>query len=650
MNKKLKKAVRDQFRFPEARRKTEFLMQAEVISANKQQRKGRSPVIFGFSAAAAAAALTLGILASPDRPQLSENDFRDGPATVTTTTAEVSQTVTTADRNGISGNASGGGTASAHSNTAKTTTTARAASPAQEAASQRTTVSRSEQSSASSTGTGSHGFTDEETTYYMQKLGAYASSFVTSGTIPMSETAQYTVPASRMYSGEDSIFEDMEANMAALDINGDGVFNIRDCYDVFCYSSYFQVSGAVTDNCRYYGVSRTGDAEDTTPSWLSYRELLRYIIIKEGAGAELFSPEMYPERGSYLVYGSSTDSFLNVVFEESSRLMAGYPLVSAAYRSGRLDFDVNGDGSFDIYDYIDFFVCSSDLNRTDGRVWERPASTTERCTALRQQAQELTRDGWIDNYFVWCLLEYTPFTAEYADAAFYSSIIPSQYADSYSPERYFEEYCAAAGIKEYLFSFDTERFNRCFEDYCKDVAAGRRSAPDINLDGVIDRRDYEDSDTYFGDILNGRDASHSRLPDMVWSNIASNCDFSGNGTSGDVYDIMITQMYVLVNSPQGFGSDSSYNYGSSMGMLADIIHSGDVNGDGEIDMADAVLIIQYLADPIKYPLTDEALFNADVHGSCNGVDLSDAAAIQRSLLELMEEEHHGSPLHIQVKK
>lgn len=639
MNKKLKKAVRDSFRFPEAKCKTEFLMQAEVISADKQQRNGKLPVIFGFSAAAAAAALTLGVWANLDRPQLSENDFRDGPATVATTTAETSQTVTTADGNGDAVNAAGGTTAAAHTLTAKKTTATRAASAAQGAATQRTTVSRSEQSSGgSSTGTGSHSFTDEETTYYMQKLGAYASAFVTSGTIPMSETAQYTVPATRMYSGEDSIFEDMEANMAALDINGDGVFNIRDCYDVFCYSSYFEVSGTVTENCRYYGVSRTGDEEDNTPPWLSYRELLRYLIIKEGAKTELFSPELYPERGSYLVYGSSSESFLDVVFDESSRLMAGYPLVSAAYRNGRLDFDVNADGVFDIYDYIDFYVCSSNLGRTDGNVWERPASTAERCNTLRQQAQELTRDGWIENYFVWCLLEYTPFTAEYAEAGFYSSIIPSQYAGSYSPERHFEEYCEATGIKEYLFTFDKKKFNACFEDYCKDVAAGRRSAPDINLDGVIDRRDYEDSDTYFGDILNGRDSSQSRLPQKVWNNITTSCDFNGNGTSGDVYDIMITQMYVLVNAPESFASDSSYNYGSSMGMLADIIHSGDVNGDGEVDMADAVLIMQYLADPVKYPLTDQALFNADVHGGCNGIDLNDAAAIQRRLLELMEED------------
>ena len=62
--------------------------------------------------------------------------------------------------------------------------------------------------------------------------------------------------------------------------------------------------------------------------------------------------------------------------------------------------------------------------------------------------------------------------------------------------------------------------------------------------------------------------------------------------------------------------------------------TGDVNGDGEVDMADAVLIMQFLANPDKYQLTDSAKFNADVDGGCNGINSNDASAIQRLLLNL----------------
>ena len=154
---------------------------------------------------------------------------------------------------------------------------------------------------------------------------------------------------------------------------------------------------------------------------------------------------------------------------------------------------------------------------------------------------------------------------------------------------------------------------------------------------MIDRKDYEASDIYFGDILNGRNSSQSDLPSRVWNNITSNCDFNNNGTSGDVYDIMITQMYVLIKTGESnSNSGGSYNYDSNMGALWDMntSRSGDVNGDGEVDMADAVLIMQYLANPDKYQLTDSAMYNADVEGDCDGLNLNDASTIQRRLLDL----------------
>ena len=85
MNKRMKKAVQESFRFPETKHKNEFLMQAEVISAQEMQRKKRYPVVFRLSAAAAACGMAVGLWAHLDnRSKLSENDFRDEPAIVTT--------------------------------------------------------------------------------------------------------------------------------------------------------------------------------------------------------------------------------------------------------------------------------------------------------------------------------------------------------------------------------------------------------------------------------------------------------------------------------------------------------------------------------------------------------------------------------------
>ena len=59
---------------------------------------------------------------------------------------------------------------------------------------------------------------------------------------------------------------------------------------------------------------------------------------------------------------------------------------------------------------------------------------------------------------------------------------------------------------------------------------------------------------------------------------------------------------------------------------------GDANCDGNVDMADAVLIMQSIANPSKYKLTGQGRKNADTDG--DGITNSDALAIQKKLLIL----------------
>ena len=69
---------------------------------------------------------------------------------------------------------------------------------------------------------------------------------------------------------------------------------------------------------------------------------------------------------------------------------------------------------------------------------------------------------------------------------------------------------------------------------------------------------------------------------------------------------------------------------------------GDTNCDGQIDMADAVLVMQSLANPNKYGLegtaevhlTEQGKFNGDLDG--DGITVGDAQAIQKILLGLTD--------------
>ena len=57
---------------------------------------------------------------------------------------------------------------------------------------------------------------------------------------------------------------------------------------------------------------------------------------------------------------------------------------------------------------------------------------------------------------------------------------------------------------------------------------------------------------------------------------------------------------------------------------------GDSNCDEQMDMADVVFIMQALANPNKYQLSEQGSFNADLDG--NGITVGDAQAIQNKLL------------------
>ena len=56
---------------------------------------------------------------------------------------------------------------------------------------------------------------------------------------------------------------------------------------------------------------------------------------------------------------------------------------------------------------------------------------------------------------------------------------------------------------------------------------------------------------------------------------------------------------------------------------------GDANGDNAVTIADAVAILQYLANSDEYPLSEQGAKNADVAGGGDGINTDDALLIQQ---------------------
>ena len=63
---------------------------------------------------------------------------------------------------------------------------------------------------------------------------------------------------------------------------------------------------------------------------------------------------------------------------------------------------------------------------------------------------------------------------------------------------------------------------------------------------------------------------------------------------------------------------------------------GDSNKDSGVDMGDVVLIMQSLANPDKYKMSEQGQFNADVSEAGNGITAQDALILQRYLLGLIK--------------
>lgn len=199
---------------------------------------------------------------------------------------------------------------------------------------------------------------------------------------------------------------------------------------------------------------------------------------------------------------------------------------------------------------------------------------------------------------------------------------------------------------------------------------GTRPLPDVDLNGVIDYDDYFVSNIFFGDRLENVSCEDSILPADIWNNLNENCDFSGNGISGDVYDTSIIQIYVLKyaeEEPEDFdeayqeyikefavakGSavsasiySDNFMYSTQCEMLSDREQTeadtepllyGDADLDGEVNMADVVKVTMYASNPEKNPLTEEALNNCDVYQRGDGVGISDALSIQKKIAQVID--------------
>lgn len=64
---------------------------------------------------------------------------------------------------------------------------------------------------------------------------------------------------------------------------------------------------------------------------------------------------------------------------------------------------------------------------------------------------------------------------------------------------------------------------------------------------------------------------------------------------------------------------------------------GDANVNGDVEVADAILIMAHVVNPEVYPLYDAGYYNADVYQHGDGIGINDAVSVQKLITKLINE-------------
>ena len=132
---------------------------------------------------------------------------------------------------------------------------------------------------------------DTERSFDMKKLATFMASLaIASNAATVPGSAVDTVPARTDVTAEDlAVFEEMDNGTLDTDVNMDGVFDIRDPYDLFAYDYGVELDQAVADNIAanadFNGSGSVGSDDS--------RLLLKYFLEKGMFSTEYLDTEAY---------------------------------------------------------------------------------------------------------------------------------------------------------------------------------------------------------------------------------------------------------------------------------------------------------------------------------------------------------------------
>ncbi|MDE6425810.1 MAG: hypothetical protein K2K89_06705 [Ruminococcus sp.] len=528
---------------------------------------------------------------------------------------------------------------------------------------------------------------DDERSLNMKKLASFISALTLSvsamPTISNASGVPFSVNQNRYWPGERQVFAKMESGELDVDINGNGEFDIMDCYLLDSYiSEYYSYKENIEpeiiqriESIADYDGDGAVDFDDTL-------RLMRYFIVSGNIRNEYLDPAYYDPDLEPL---TTEEQLINFgiykeiqayvfpmrMFYHVNYLNAEYYIIDELYQNGTIDLDINGNGQLDVDDiyYMSIFF----TEKKDSEVAKQLLTEEEyqKCWDFSFHYSEHLVPHHYSGFDMQIqvasyILNHIEVKPEYFTVAYYKENI----------DNYQSEYCTAEVMREAAlqigievsdnigptYDLETDRnlvllkdiFNPYFESFCSDIENGVRPVPDVNMDGVVDYTDYFDMNIYWSDIMTGCDDERSILPPETWNTID---EYYGmpDGNIPILYELSAAQLYIIEHTEEIDDIDSVYNayvesliksdesnleplnYNENVQILdVDTKRSGDANEDGKVNLADAVLIMQALSNPDEYQLTTKGQFNADVYNTGDGITANDALQIQMWTINIDE--------------
>lgn len=507
----------------------------------------------------------------------------------------------------------------------------------------------------------------------MKKLTAFTSAItILAASGSLNVYAEYQPP--EITAEDQAIIDYIEQNDPDLDLNCDGEINARDVYTAFLYALNY--TSALSDDI----MAKCSESEFSNVK--GFKSFARYYLLTYGINQEEFVRSYYKINGAMSGKGNE-DSFVLWMKRTADEYDLGYQALCEKVSSGEISLDFNDDGKtniLDAYDYYfyDYYQTQNAYQSIISGISDFPLSTWLNCVyfdSIKPDGVEgaNTSCDVNDDYYV--VVKYFLYNSQITEDMFENDMYIAHYNSIHAAGGFRSTLRTMATMEGIVPPDENEINDELFWQYYDACEAqfnsGERPLPDVDLDGVIDYDDYFVSNIFFGDRLENISCEDSILPADVWNNFNENCDFNGNGISGDVYDTTIVRIYVLKHAeeePEDFDAAyqeyvkeltqakgtaaadlSAYSaeltYNQEYEMLSDREQSeadtepslyGDADLDGEVTISDVVKVTLYASNPENNPLTEEAINNCDVYQRGDGVGVSDALSIQKKIAQVIE--------------